>query len=188
MDLFLGITIVILIILLIYIVNSSKKRYTILLEKSLEEQQISIDILNKEKFEEYNQIIDVQKNLIMSQKNDLNALNVGINRLKEKVEKTESLKKSSEVRLGLIGENFAPLISNFPYDHKKFRFLANPCDGVYFGDSEIVFMEFKTGNAKLSKSQKNIQDIIAKGNVRFEIFRIDEVGAHLKIGSNMTQE
>ena len=116
--------------------------------------------LTKKKEEEFNDLIESQKNVILSQRQELATLNVGLNRLKEKNETTESQKKSSEVRLGLIGENFAPLINSFPYDHKKFRFLANPCDGVYFGDDEVVFLEFKTGNAKLSKSQKNIQDII----------------------------
>ena len=139
----------------------------------------------EEQILELNNVVESQKNLILAQRSEINTQNIGINRLKELASKVESQKKSSEVRLGLIGENFAPLISSSPYDHKRFHFLANPCDGVYFGDDEVVFMEFKTGSAKLSKSQKNIQDIIAKGNVRFEVFRIDDTGAHLKVGSRM---
>ena len=71
-------------------------------------------------------------------------------------------------------------------DFKKFRFLANPCDGIFFGETEIVFMEFKTGNAKLSDSQKRIRDIVKSGKVRFETFRVDDKGTHLKIESSMT--
>lgn len=127
----------------------------------------------------------MQKNTILNQKSELDNLNKAYVLLKERTDKVESQKKSSEVRLGIIGENFMPLISSFPYDHKKFRFMANPCDGIYFGDEEVVFLEFKTGNAKLSESQKKIRDIIKQGKVRFETFRVDDKGVHLKIESTM---
>ena len=142
--------------------------------------------LAKKKEEEFNDLIESQKNVILSQRQELATLNVGLNRLKEKNELVVSQKKSSEVKLGIIGENFMPFISAFPYDHKKFRFLANPCDGIFFGETEIVFMEFKTGNAKLSDSQKRIRDIVKSGKVRFETFRVDDKGTHLKIESSMT--
>jgi predicted Holliday junction resolvase-like endonuclease len=134
---------------------------------------------------ELSELVDIQKNVILSQRSEINSQNIGIERLKEKNEVVTSQKKSSEVRLGIIGENFMPLISSFPYDHKRFRFLANPCDGIFFGDNEVVFLEFKTGNAKLSDSQKKIKDLVGRGKVRFETFRVNEKGTHLKIESSM---
>ena len=60
--------------------------------------------------------------------------------------KMGSQKKSSEVRLGKIGENLAPFVEHWPYDPNNFRFLGNPCDGVSFNlnTGKIVFVEIKT--------------------------------------------
>ena len=97
----------------------------------------------------------------------------------------ESQKKSSEVKLGLMAENFMPFIRDYPYDHKKFRFLANPVDGLQVTDDAVIFIEFKTGSARLSKSQRAIKEMVAKGNVRFETFRVNDQGTSLKIESSM---
>ena len=71
------------------------------------------------------------------------------------------------------------------YNHKNFHFLANPCDGLQIEEDAIIFVEFKTGGAKLSKSQKHIKDLVGQGKVRFETFRVDNKGATLKLESNM---
>lgn len=140
---------------------------------------------HKKQVEEQNNLIESQKNVILSQRSELATLNVGLERLKTKNETTESQKKSSEVKLGLMAENFMPFIRDYPYDHKNFRFLANPVDGLQINDDSIVFVEFKTGGAKLSKSQKHIKDLVGKGKVRFETFRVDETGSSLKLESIM---
>jgi len=91
-----------------------------------------------------------------------------------------SQKKSSEVRLGKIGENMAPFIEDWPYDHSKFRFLGNPIDGIQFTDYEIIFVEIKTGKSRLTNTQKQIKKLIADGKVSFATFRIGEHGCTLK--------
>lgn len=100
--------------------------------------------------------------------------------------RVESLRKSSEVRLGQMAENFMPFIRDYPYDHKRFRFLANPVDGLQVTDDAIIFIEFKTGGARLSKTQKHIKNLVADGRVRFETFRVNEDGPSLKLESEMT--
>jgi len=137
--------------------------------------------------EELHDITESQKNVILSQRNELATLNVGIVRLKEKTATVESQKKSSEVRLGQMAENFMPFIRDYPYNHKNFRFLANPVDGLQVESDSVIFIEFKSGGAKLSKSQKHIKDMVAQGKVRFETFRVDENGTHLKIDSSMPE-
>ena len=181
MEVFLGLTIVALVMLLVYITSTMKQRY----EKAIKELLEKSNAEGKEKFTEYESTIEVQKNVIMAQKSELNSLIVGINRLKDKLALTESSKKSSEVRLGQIGENFMPFINAYPYNHKNFHFLANPCDGLQIEEDAIIFVEFKTGGAKLSKSQKHIKDLVGQGKVRFETFRVDNKGATLKLESNM---
>ena len=85
-------------------------------------------------------------------------------------------KKSSEVRVGKIGENMAPFLEDWPYDPNSFRFLGNPIDGIQFADDKIRFVEIKTGKARLSASQKWIRDLVKKGKVSFVSFRIGEDG------------
>ena len=92
-----------------------------------------------------------------------------------------SQKKSSEVRVGKIGENMAPFLKDWPYDPNRFRFLGNPVDGIQFTDDEIIFVEIKTGKSRLSKTQKKIKGIVRSGNVRFATFRVGENGCELKI-------
>lgn len=90
-------------------------------------------------------------------------------------------KKSSEVRLGKIGENMAPFFTEWPYDPNSFRFLGNPIDGIQFTDDEIIFVEIKTGKARLSNSQKHIKKLVKEGKVKFASFRVGEEGCNLLI-------
>ena len=94
----------------------------------------------------------------------------------EDFKKLLSQKKSSEVRLGQIGEHFAPLLKDFPYDSKNVRFLGSPIDFVIFDldNNRIIFMEFKTGNSKETAKQRQVRDIIKAGNVTYEVMRFYE--------------
>jgi len=94
----------------------------------------------------------------------------------EDINKILSQKKSSEVRLGQIGEHFAPLLKDFPYDSKNVRFLGSPIDFVIFDldNNRIIFMEFKTGNSKETAKQRQVRDIIKAGNVTYEVMRVYE--------------
>ena len=98
---------------------------------------------------------------------------------KVKYEKTLFHRKSAEVRLGKIGENLAPFVRDWPWDPKYFRFLGNPIDGVQFNKDEIIFVEIKTGAARLSRSQKDFRDLVRAGKVSFVTFKITEDGTEL---------
>lgn len=95
---------------------------------------------------------------------------------KNKHDTVLSQKKSSEVRLGKIAENLAPLY-NWPYNPSNAHFIGQPIDFIQFEDDEIIFIEVKSGNARLSKSQKNIRDIINNKKVSFATYRINETGS-----------
>lgn len=98
---------------------------------------------------------------------------------KTQSEKTLFHRKSSEVRLGKIGENLAPFIEAWPWDPKNFRFLGNPIDGLQFNKDGIVFVEIKTGKARLNRSQKDFRDLVKAGKVSFVTFKITEDGVKL---------
>jgi predicted Holliday junction resolvase-like endonuclease len=95
---------------------------------------------------------------------------------KARYNKLFNQKKSSEVRVGRIGENIAPFLDGWPYDSNNFRFLGNPIDGIQFNDDEIIFIEIKTGRAQLSSKQRNIKKLLSDGKVSFATFRIGEEG------------
>jgi predicted Holliday junction resolvase-like endonuclease len=83
-----------------------------------------------------------------------------------------SQKKSSEVLTGHIAEKLAPFLDNFKYDPQKSTFLGQPIDYLVFEEDEIIFVEIKSGNARLSKKQKNIKKLIEDGKVSWTEIRI----------------
>ena len=101
--------------------------------------------------------------------------------LEEKNKKTLHQRKSSEVRLGKIGENMAPFFNEWPYEPNNFRFLGNPVDGISFNEDEVVFVEIKTGKARLTNSQKSVKKLVKEGKVSFATFRVSEDGCELKV-------
>lgn len=101
--------------------------------------------------------------------------------LKKERDKILSQKKSSEVRLGKIGENMAPFFAEWPYDPNKFRFIGDPIDGLQFTDDGVIFVEIKTGKARLTNGQKSIKNMVKEGKVKFVTFRVDESGCTLKV-------
>ena len=102
-------------------------------------------------------------------------------KLKETNDKVVSQRKSSEVRLGRIAENMAPFFSGWPYDANNFRFLGNPIDGIQFTDDSIIFIEIKSGGARLTQSQKVVKKLVKEGKIQFATFRINEDGSTLKM-------
>lgn len=83
-----------------------------------------------------------------------------------------SQKKSSEVRLGQISEQLAPMLEGFKYDPKKAHFIGNPIDYIIFEEDEIVILEVKSGESRMTKKQRDIRDMINNGKVRFETMQI----------------
>lgn len=102
-------------------------------------------------------------------------------KLEENYNKVLSQKKSSEVRLGRIGEQMAPFFQSWPFDPNGFRFLGNPIDGIQFTDDAVVFIEIKTGKARLTDSQKTVKRLVKEGKICFATFRVSEDGCSLKI-------
>lgn len=93
-----------------------------------------------------------------------------------------SQKKSSEVRTGHTVEKLAPVLDNFPYDSKNLVPIFQPLDYIMFGEDEIVFIEYKSGQSKLSQKQKKLQKLINDGKIRFEIHRVSEDGYEIQKG------
>ena len=95
-------------------------------------------------------------------------------------QRKDAIMKSRAVLGGQFSENLAPYLPDFPYLPTECRFLGKPTDFIVFKGmdekniNEIVFVEVKSGNAKMSSQEKNIKDTIDKKKVKFEEYRIPQ--------------
>lgn len=91
----------------------------------------------------------------------------------------EALGQSRATLKGQLVEQLLPLLPEFHFDARDARFLGAPIDYVVFdgysdGDEvEVVLVEVKTGNARLSDGEKRIRDAVKRGRVRFDVVRVD---------------
>jgi predicted Holliday junction resolvase-like endonuclease len=84
------------------------------------------------------------------------------------------LKQSRAVLGGLVSEQMAPLLPNFPFDPGDCRFIGRPIDFLVFKGmnekeiTEVIFLEVKTGAAKqLNDQEKKLRDAVRAGRVRW---------------------
>jgi len=94
------------------------------------------------------------------------------NKLTEEKKKDLSQRKSREVILGQTAEKLAPFLDDFKFDPQKCQFLGQPIDYIVFDDTEVVFLEVKSGKAQLNSKQRKIKKLIKEKNVRWEEYRI----------------
>lgn len=97
-----------------------------------------------------------------------------IMRMKNRPIKTEIVTKSTNI--GQILEKILPSSKNFTFDTRECVSLFKPIDYLAFKGliknnvNCISFIEVKTGDARLSPSQKKIKQIIEEGNVSLKVF------------------
>lgn len=89
-----------------------------------------------------------------------------------KIRELQFEKRSLSSKYGKMSEQFFPFLKEYKHDPSNFRFLGTPVDGVQFDQDKIIFVEFKTGESKLSENQKRIRDLIASNKVEFEEIKI----------------
>jgi len=90
----------------------------------------------------------------------------------------DAIMKSRAVIGGNFTENLAPYLPDFPYLPTECRFVGKPTDFIVFKGMdekdirEVVFVEVKSGKARLSNQEKKLKEAINKKRVRFEEYRI----------------
>ena len=95
-------------------------------------------------------------------------------------QRKDAIMKSRAVIGGQFSENLAPYLPNFPYLPTECRFLGKPTDFIVFKGmddkkiEEVIFVEVKSGNSKISPQEKNLKEAIDKKRVKFEEYRIPE--------------
>lgn len=95
----------------------------------------------------------------------------------------EFKKRSGRTRVGTTVEQMVPFVREMPFDPSDMRILSGgPVDYVVFdglcdGDlRELVFLDVKTGKAKMNDAQKQVQRCADLGRVRFALFEVTEDG------------
>lgn len=88
---------------------------------------------------------------------------------------TRSETSAHSINIGKIFERLAPTLNTFRFSHGDCRPIFDPIDYVIFegltkkGSVEkIFFTDIKTGNASLTKRQKEIKNIIEAKKVNFK--------------------
>jgi len=89
------------------------------------------------------------------------------------------LKQSRAVLGGLVSEQIAPLLPDFPFDVGDCRFIGKPVDFIVFRGmneqniSEVVFLEVKSGVSKsLNPQEKRLREAIQAKRVRWVQFNV----------------
>ena len=98
----------------------------------------------------------------------------------------DASKRSRYVLKGKIAEHMVPLLSDvFRYNPADARFIGAPIDYLIFdgytaikdGNSEtpitVVLADVKTGEARLSRTERKIKEAVEAGRVKWETIRLD---------------
>ena len=92
----------------------------------------------------------------------------------------DAIMKSRAVLGGQFSEQLAPYLPNFEFLPTECRFIGKPIDFLVFKGmdekkiDEVVFVEVKSGNAKLNQHEKNLKETIDKKRVRWVEYRVPE--------------
>ncbi len=97
---------------------------------------------------------------------------------REREIRQDAIAKSRAGQLGKTLEKIAPMFPGFGHNPYDVRPIFDPIDFVVFdgyyqgGVTDIVFIEFKTGQSRMSPIQKSIRSAVERKRVRFEERRL----------------
>jgi predicted Holliday junction resolvase-like endonuclease len=90
----------------------------------------------------------------------------------------KAAKASRATSRGHAADHLAPYLPDFAYHPSDCRFLGSPIDHVIFDGlhergivERIVFLEIKTQQSKLKKSQLAVRRALEEGRVEFDTYR-----------------
>ena len=92
--------------------------------------------------------------------------------------RADAVSRSRAVLGGQFSEQLAPYLPDFPYSPTEARFLGKPIDLIVFRGAdaqsieEVVFVEVKSGEARLSPQEKQLRDVIQSKRVSWAEYRI----------------
>jgi len=94
--------------------------------------------------------------------------------------KKQAIMKSRSILGGQFSEQLAPYLPDFGYLPTECKFIGKPIDFIVFKGmdekniNEIIFVEVKSGKAKISSSEKKLKDVIKNKKVKWVEYRVPE--------------
>ena len=95
-------------------------------------------------------------------------------------QRKDAIVRSRAVLAGHFSEQLSPFLPNFPFNPSECKFLGKPIDFLVFQGMDkkeidnIVFVEVKSGNSKLSPQEKKLKDAIESKRVSWQEYRVPE--------------
>ncbi len=95
-----------------------------------------------------------------------------------RLERTDAIKRSRAVLGGQFSEQLAPFLPDFPGDPTECRFIGKPVDFISFSGAssgevrEVLFIEVKSGESRLSPVERSLRSAIEDGRVRYVEYRV----------------
>ncbi|HLC61145.1 MAG TPA: Holliday junction resolvase-like protein [Candidatus Nanoarchaeia archaeon] len=90
-----------------------------------------------------------------------------------------AIKQSRAVLSGQFSEQIAPYMPDFPFKPTEIRFIGKPIDFIVFKGmdekkiEEVIFVEVKTGQSKLSSVEKSLKDTIQNKKISWNEYKIN---------------
>ncbi len=98
-----------------------------------------------------------------------------------KKQRKDAINRSRAVLGGQFSEQLSPYLPNFPCNPGDARFIGKPIDFIAFPGSaegksieEVLLIEVKSGQSKLSERERQIKSAVENGKVRYIEYRIPE--------------
>jgi len=92
--------------------------------------------------------------------------------------KREAVKRSRSVLSGMFAEQLAPYLPDFPFSPTEAKFIGAPIDFLVFKGmdaqriEEVIFVEVKSGSARLNHNEHSLKDAIENKRVRWHTYRV----------------
>jgi len=92
--------------------------------------------------------------------------------------RADAAKRSRAVIGGLFSEQLAPFLPDFPWKPTEVRFVGKPVDFLVFKGldekevEEVVFVEVKSGRARLSGVERSLRRAVEDGRVSWREYRV----------------
>jgi len=92
--------------------------------------------------------------------------------------KKAALRRSRSVLGGMFAEQLAPYLPNFPFSPTEAKFIGAPIDFLVFKGlddqriEEVIFVEVKSGSARLNHNEHSLKDAIINKRVRWHEYHV----------------
>jgi predicted Holliday junction resolvase-like endonuclease len=98
--------------------------------------------------------------------------------------KRAAVQRSRSVLSGMFAEQLAPYLPNFPFSPTEAKFIGAPIDFLVFKDmdaqsiEEVIFVEVKSGSARLNRNEHSLKEAIENKRVRWQEYRVPSPITH----------